>query len=299
MIEKQKSINYWNSVAKEWKNMVYNTDKRATVFPSSQIREKIVVDEIKKVSNKDIKILDIGCADGSLVRKLIENGYNSVKGIDNSEKMIDEANHQLMKHNILTKDIFTVGDADNYVTDEKFDIVIAMGLIEYVNDLNDFFRRVSSFIKPNGKVFIESKNKLFNVFSANEYTVNSDIKELIDDIESIKGLSPKKIEDVVIDTFAYIGKKIKSISYEKSNESVNRYPFDLPQYSPKELISLLFLQGLITNSIIYYHCHPFPPKYRKDFSVLYDELSIMMQPLGYTHLGASICSSFVLIAKKS
>jgi len=297
MIEKEKSIEYWNTVSKQWKKMVYNTDKPALIFPSSQLRQEIVLNEIRMNVNKDAKILDIGCADGSLIIQLLKEGYNNVKGIDNSPKMIQEACLQLKKNDFNRDDIFFVGDADNYYTDEKFDVVIAMGLIEYVFDLDDFFGLVYNLLNKNGIAYIESKNKLFNLFSANDYTINTENKEqLIRELDEIKYLSPKKVEDVVYETYKGIGLQLKEINEDKK-EDYERYPFNLPQYSPKELINYFKNKQLSPKKIIYYHCHPFPPRYNNGCIGLFNDLSLLMQPLGYTPVGALICSAYVMVIK--
>ena len=297
MIDKAESVKYWNDVAKDWKRMAYNTDKPASIFPSSQLRQKIVIDEVKNNIKKDAKILDIGCADGSLVIELIKNGYTSVKGIDNSPKMIKEAKNQLKKAGYNLENVFTVADADNFYTDDEFDVVTALGLVEYVQDLDDFFDIVYDLLKPRGKVYIESKNKLFNIFSANNYTLDSDIKELMNELDDVKCLSPKKLSDVVIGTYVDIGKRLENVK-EETKSTYKKYPFKLPQYSPKELMFVAEGNLFSAKKIIYYHFHPFPPRYRKDFPMLYDELGIMMQPLGYTPVGALMCSAYVMVIKK-
>jgi 2-polyprenyl-3-methyl-5-hydroxy-6-metoxy-1,4-benzoquinol methylase len=295
MIDKKKSVDYWNNVAKDWKKMAYNTDKPALIFPSSQIRQEIVVKEIKKHMNKNAKILDMGCADGSLVIELIKNGYTNVKGIDNSQNMITEAKIQLRKTGYGFNNIFEVADADGYKTKEKFDIVIAMGLIEYVKNADSFAKLVCDLLKKDGVAYIESKNKLFNVFSANEFTIKSCLTTLIPEILEVAYLSPNKLEDVI--------KEIKH-SYDiefpkqKGKRRYKKYPFELPQYTSKELLKIFEKYKMRAKKVVYYHYHPFPPPYRDDFPEFYDELSIRLQPLGYTHIGASMCSSFVMVIKK-
>ena len=283
--------------------MAYDTDnKKASIFPSSQIRQNIVLDEIKNRIKKDAKILDMGCADGNLVIELIKNGYTNVKGIDNSPKMIEEAKHQLKKDGYTDENIFSVADIDNsdFFENETFDVVIVMGLIEYAQDLNHFFNLIYILLEEEGIAFIESKNKLFNLFSANEYTINSDIRDLVEELDNVKHLSHSNLEKTLFNMYSTISNNLAKIKERELKKKIKykTYPFKLPQYSPGQLIFHLEEEGLITKNIIYYHCHPFPPRYRKDFPELYDELSILMQPLGYTSLGALICSAFVMEVKK-
>jgi len=297
MIDKEKSIEYWNSVSKDWKKMVYDTDKPATIFPSSQLRQEIVIREIKENFGFNVKILDIGCADGSLVIELLKEGYRNVKGIDNSPSMIEEANLQLKDNGYVIDNVFEVADIESYQTDEKCDIVISMGLIEYLKDLDSFFSLVYNLLDDNGYAYIESKNKLFNLFSANEHTLKTAKSKYTKELEEIKHLSPKKLDDVMFFAYKAIGLNLDYPKEEKEEE-YKKYPFDLPQYSPKELMVHSEGKSFNTKKIIYYHCHPFPPRYRESSPELFDRLGVLMQPLGYTPLGAVICSAYVMVINK-
>jgi len=298
MIDKAESVKFFDDVAKDWKRMAYNTDKPASIFPSSQLRQEIVVNEIKKNVKKDAKILDIGCANGSLVIELIKNGYTSVKGIDSSPKMIEEAKLQLKNAGYNLKNVFEIEDIETLVAGEKFDVIIAMGLIEYLDDISWFFNNMYFLLRDEGKAYIESKNKLFNLFSANDYTLDSDIKKLMGELDKIEHLSPKKLEDVAVETYVNIGNSLKEVDLKETNVVYRKYPFKLPQYSPIELKVNIDNHLLHMEKIIYYHFHPFPPRYRKNFPALYDALGVMMQPLGYTPVGALMCSAYVMVIKK-
>ena len=88
---KKPSVEYWNNTAKSWKDDAYSPDGNLTVFPSSEVRNKVVIKELINLGQQDAKILDIGCADGKLIRDMLHAGFTCVKGVDNSEKMITEA----------------------------------------------------------------------------------------------------------------------------------------------------------------------------------------------------------------
>lgn len=72
-----------------------------------------------------------------------------------------------------------------------------------------------------------------------------------------------------------------------------KYPFGLPQYTPKEMVKLCEQNRLKVNEVIYYHCHPFAPYYQNVMPQLFNQLGLLMQPLGYTPIGSLICSAFI------
>ena len=302
---KKPSVEYWNNTAKSWKDDAYSPDGNLTVFPSSEVRNKVVIKELINLGQQDAKILDIGCADGKLIRDMLHAGFTCVKGVDNSEKMITEAKKLLKEDfpDLNPDDIFSVGDADDLFVNEKFDHVTAIGLIEYVKDINDFFSTLYNLLNDEGIAFIESRNKLFNLISANDYTSNEEnLPTLIKELDSIAHLSPiQEQAEVVLNTFREIGQGLEAATVETKFEkkSVIKYPFILPQYTPLEVIGFCEKSDLKVNSIVYYHAHPFAPKFGNGFTQLFNTIGILMQPLGYTPVGAILCSAFIARIEKN
>ena len=223
--DKKKSIKYWNRHASDWEKIAYDKENKYLNFPSSAQRENITVNEIEKIApSKNISIIDLGCANGELVRHLLRDGFKNVRGVDNSESMIALAK-QLLKKEMPTadaNDIFSVDDVDDLKENESFDMITGMGIVEYLLDLNSFFSKVSRGLKKGGYTFIESRNKLFNLFSANRYTKESDISTLVKSLEDSARFSPiqdkKEIEKIVLQTFASIGGYLKTVTPQKSKE---------------------------------------------------------------------------------
>lgn len=306
--DKKNSIAYWNRHASDWEKMAYNKEKKYLRFPSSAQRENITVNEIKKIaSSKNISIIDLGCANGELVRHLLRDGFKNVHGVDNSAKMIALAK-QFLKKEIPAVDanaVFSVCDVDDLKENRPFDVITGMGIIEYLLDLNSFFSKVAKGLKKGGYAFIESRNKLFNLSSANRYTEESDIGTLVKSVGDSARFSPiqdkKSIEKIVLRTFVAIGNNLKTVTPQKSKEGkkFESYPFSLPQYTPQEIAALCQKHSLKVKYVIYYHPHPFPPKFSHEFPRTFNRIALGMEPLGYTPIGATMCSSFIAVMQKS
>ena len=297
---KQKSIEYWDNSAATWKYKAYSPDQNYTSFPSSLVRNEIVINELLKINDKNIRILDIGCADGGLICDMVKNGFTNVVGIDNSPEMINQAKIDFKKKfpQIDCDNMFLLKDADDDFLNETFEVITAIGLIEYVKDLDSFFYKLRKIMNRDSIALIESRNKLFNLFSANQYTINDsqNIKVLVDELDYIKHLSPNQNQaEAILSSIQFLSEKLRNFDLNKEIEQkqFQEYPFELAQYSPKELMEIVGKENLNLNEIFYYHSHLFPPRFGKDFLQLYNLIGVLLQPLGNTPLGALICSAYV------
>lgn len=301
---KKASIDYWNRNAVKWKDIAYDKGLNYVNFPTSEQRGKIVINEIIRLSDgKDDSILDIGCADGDLLISLISNGFYNVKGIDNSQGMVNEARKRLkdIATNLNEDEIFILGDADQLELSDKYDFISAMGLIEYLINVNSFFSHICDCLDDDGVAFIESRNKLFNLFSANQYTAESNISQLLDELEKSRSYSPitddADIEGLIVEVYNHVCVE-SDFNSSQPDSFKEKYPFELPQYSPYEFNCILANHGLKIRHIVYYHAHPFPPVFQKVAKTVFNKLALAMQPLGYTPIGATMFSSFVAIVEK-
>lgn len=103
------------------------------------------------VSEEKIKILEIGCADGTFAKVLKNDGYD-VYGIDISKGAIDKALKLGVK--AIQADIEQGIDfPDNF-----FDIVIAAEIIEHLYDTDRFLEQVNRTTKGDGYLFITTPN---------------------------------------------------------------------------------------------------------------------------------------------
>lgn len=306
---KKDSIKYWDQNARNWPEVFYDREKTYLQFPTSQQRQDITINLLEKLSvSKNASVIDIGCADGELVKTLFKRGFNNVKGIDNSKGMIDTAKERLKKEmpGIAPEKIFFVEDADRLDKSKTFDFITAMGLIAYLMDVEGFFQDLYDILNPGGYAFVESRNKLFNLFSANQRASRASVEDLVEELKDVGRLSPfkedKQIENIVKKTFISVGETIKRLGLDeeiKKSEKFASFPFALPQFTPKEIEKFCEKHSLKLEYVVYYHIHPFLPKFEDNFPITFNRIALQMQPLGYTPLAATMCSSFIAVIKKT
>ena len=125
------------------------------------IREKLInhfaLDSTNQNPLKNIKILDIGCGGGLLCEPLKRLGADIV-GIDAGEKNIAVAKIHAEKSG-LEIDYRNQDVEELAQTNEKFDVVLAMEVIEHVADVEKFFVAAKDCLKPNGLLFVATLNK--------------------------------------------------------------------------------------------------------------------------------------------
>ena len=107
-------------------------------------------------SNRNARILDIGCGDGALLHFLREAGYGNVEGIDNSPEQLASA-AQLGLQDVKS------GDVLNHMRDAKseaYDIVVAFDVIEHLTkpELLHLADQIYRTLSPGGLWLVHVPN---------------------------------------------------------------------------------------------------------------------------------------------
>lgn len=102
-----------------------------------------------------LTILDAGCGEGYLSRKLIQRGAK-VTGIDIAEKLVDIARAKDTKGEITYK----VADLSKPLPDyrEHFDLIASFFVLNDVYDYRGFLSTLSSVAKPGGRLVMFINN---------------------------------------------------------------------------------------------------------------------------------------------
>jgi 2-polyprenyl-6-hydroxyphenyl methylase/3-demethylubiquinone-9 3-methyltransferase len=112
---------------------------------------------------KDLRILDIGCGGGILAEPLARIGAKVV-GADPSAKNIEVAKLHASKAGVAVDYRCTTAEA---LADagERFDIVLAMEVVEHVTDVGLFVRRCAEMVKPGGLLITATLNRTLKSFA--------------------------------------------------------------------------------------------------------------------------------------
>jgi 2-polyprenyl-6-hydroxyphenyl methylase / 3-demethylubiquinone-9 3-methyltransferase len=110
-----------------------------------------------------LRILDIGCGAGVLSEPLARIGA-AVVGADASDTIIEVARHHAAQSG-LTIDYRSVTAEALADAGERFDIVLAMEVVEHVADLHLFVRRCAEMVKPGGLMVVATINRTLKSFA--------------------------------------------------------------------------------------------------------------------------------------
>ena len=157
----KKEIDKFSKLASEWwdPNGKFKPLHKFNPVRLDYIKTSILKEFKKKTRGaqlKNIKILDIGCGGGLLCEPLSKLGAK-VTGIDASEKNIKIAKTHAKLSSLKINYYCT--SPENFISKEKFDVVLNMEIVEHVEDVNFFLKQSSKFLKKNGIMFVATLNK--------------------------------------------------------------------------------------------------------------------------------------------
>jgi len=137
--ETEQIAKYWNDIASDF-DAIYTGNKgpigrgldrwlRRDIYQ----RYEWVMREAGPADLRGMKICDIGCGSGRFVASLAKRGAQ-VTGVDFAPDMLKLSAELVKKEGVADRCKFVLSDALNWKTDEKFDLVIAIGFWDYVAD---------------------------------------------------------------------------------------------------------------------------------------------------------------------
>jgi len=111
----------------------------------------------RKLEVKDgIRVMEIGCAEGGVLKAFIESGCHGT-GVELMESRYENAKKLLKpeidqgKAELINKNIYDVDIETEFP--ERFDLIVLKDVIEHIHDQNKVLSKLREFLKPNGHIF--------------------------------------------------------------------------------------------------------------------------------------------------
>lgn len=287
-IQQKQTKTFFEKEAFNWSE---RADIKKNKVPNTIIqRNSFVFKMVKKYKLKNH--LDVGCGSGDLCFETSKITNNSV-GIDFSKKMISIARKKFKGKNLKFYDISIF----DYNTDQKFDVISAVGFLEYLSfkEIKKFISYCDKIMTNNGLLVLGSRNRLYNLFSLNKFT------ELESNLRTYKKFMKESLS---------LNKDRLKIFLKKNKTKMEETPFKQPtttgikvnvrnQFSPSQINSMLSNLGFKITDLEPINYHPVTPKiynigdkeYRKISNfIMNDENKLALIPFS---------SSFIVAAKKT
>lgn len=162
---------YYDSVAENY-HLFYDGDlfDLKQPYPANYFRLQLLLKSFADRKN----VLDVGCGDGMPLSELpAPRKY----GLDISPKMVKEAGKRILA---FVADITKPETYQDIKVINQFDGIICAGVMPHIHDTVQALTNIKALLEPGGKVFIEFRNDLFNLFAYNRLTVDFVVEKLIE-----------------------------------------------------------------------------------------------------------------------
>jgi len=295
---------YFDRHAKPWLEQAYLPDELPAAFPVGSERIRVALEAVAEARGG--LLVDLGCGGGHLCVHAARLGFDVV-GVDVAPGMVAEAEAlrvRLEPGQAERVRLLTGGYQESGVPDGAAAAVTAMGLIEYLPADDGLLAEAARLLQPGGALAVSCRNRLFNLYSANEYTKN--------EIESDAGPLLEELRDVVARTrpgdLEALARELSGVSESlvraAEADGTDREPglFHHPstfvelrrQHSPRQLAESGARHGLTLDHVVALHPHPLPPALEALAPRVYNQLAFAFQrALERSPLGLAYASSYV------
>lgn len=125
--------------------MIYNTELSHFWY---RVRRNMIHDFIRRYfgNRTDLNILDVGCGTGALLREL--DVYGKVQGLDFSTRAVSFCKERGIL-NVEQGSATEISYASN-----TYDLVLALDILEHIDDDKKALNEISRVLKPNGHAII-------------------------------------------------------------------------------------------------------------------------------------------------
>lgn len=136
----------WEKLAHKYNNLWV---QKYSLGPTRREVKKIVLPLLEK--NNELKILDIGCGTGQLIKEISDH-YNKVNylGIDVAENMIEVAKKNNKGKNVK----FKTSSIESFESNDKYDIIICTHAFPYFPNKQEMIKKMAGLCNKKGQVII-------------------------------------------------------------------------------------------------------------------------------------------------
>ena len=189
-----------NEIKRWWDNprnirwdKFYETNDSNSFYAEKRLEKTLhVLDSIKR---KNLNVLELGCGAGQSSEKILNKGFRYT-GIDISDQLINCAKKRCNDYLESGVAQFFVKSVDDQlpIKDNSQDVVLIIGMLQYVDDMDYCFKEIRRVLKADGHILICQTNmyhiidffslrsllvRLSYLFMNQEYEISSSFKSIL------------------------------------------------------------------------------------------------------------------------
>lgn len=150
-VQKDLKKYYSEEYRKKYSHIIGKTFECEEIFNLMLPFQQAHIEELKKILNKNMKALDIGCSTGQFLYAL-KNYVNECVGI---EFNFDDAKFTEEKLGIK---VYTVSIEETDIPAKYFDLITMYQVLEHIDDPINFLKTYRKYLKPTGYLCVEVPN---------------------------------------------------------------------------------------------------------------------------------------------
>ncbi len=144
---------FFDAYADQW-DAFYQPENRARAFDYLR-REETALEMLDAALPKNARVLEMGCGAGHCALQVAERGHD-VECLDVSAEMIAATKRRF---EAAGREVTTyVGTLLDLPSDEQYDAIYALGVIDYVPNIRDTFNKARRLLRPGGCLLISYTN---------------------------------------------------------------------------------------------------------------------------------------------
>jgi 2-polyprenyl-3-methyl-5-hydroxy-6-metoxy-1,4-benzoquinol methylase len=291
--QQEETLLYFSEHAREWKNRASSADEQKVNV--TQQRNGFVLSVIEHRA-RTTSALDVGCGTGDLICDIARMGIDAT-GVDFSQEMVDIARTRGQQEELDKAHFYCSSIFDFDLTQRRYDVVSAIGFIEYISleELDRFLDLSYQALNPGGSFVLGSRNRLFNIFSLNSFTLE----------EINTGVATRLLREATVLTSGISvaalaeleAAPLPELSSEQTRTGIDvsiRY-----QFTPVQLTTMLTGRGFVIEQLYPVHVHGVPPAFKANHPAIHTRISNLLQNYAHKHISLiPYSSSFMVHAKR-
>lgn len=157
-LQEQEIVNaYFKSQSSYWKDIYTGSGVQSEIYRERHAAALDWIDSLALARGSEA--LDIGCGAGLMSVALIQRGFR-VRAIDSVEAMVEQTRRYVVESG--TADLLALDVGDVYTLafeDESFDLVVALGVIPWLEHPELAMREMARVTRPGGYIILTADNR--------------------------------------------------------------------------------------------------------------------------------------------